>query len=207
MASTQSFSKARVSKGTERLVFKFEFSLRDGIQDVVYSGTHGHFMEARSLADDSLKQFDKIFPIAVEIMRLMYDQGDLNALYTYIGGLVNPSDRRRLRTEYRSWTAKALCIVHLMHDTCGVSSSKPAKVTTTPLDLFAANLNVRKFEDLDDEQVSPLHPYTASYSHNSHTLDLCHSAHNQKGIHWARKQTRTSDRQFSISPYHTATRK
>jgi hypothetical protein len=120
MASTQSSSKVRVSNGTERLVFKFEFSLRDVIQYVVHSGTHGHFMEARSLADDSLKQFDEIFPIAVEIMRLMYDQGDVNALCTYIGRLV-----------------------HLMQETCGILRDNPTKVTTTPRDVFVANLNIR----------------------------------------------------------------
>jgi hypothetical protein len=207
MALPQSSSKARMSNGTERLVFKFEFSLRDDIQDVVNSGTHGHFREARSLADDSLKQFDEVFPIAVEITRLMYDQGDVDALCAYINHLVNPFDRRGPRTKHRSWTAKQLCIVHLMQDTCGILSDNPAKVTTTPRDVFPANLNVRKFEDLDDEQVSSFHPYTTAYAHDSHALDFCHSDDTQNGIHCACNQMRTSERQFTISPYHTTARK
>jgi hypothetical protein len=171
MASPQSSSKARMSKGTERLVFKFDFSLRDYIQDVVHSGTHGHFTEARLLAHDSLEQFDQIFPIALEIMRLMYDQGDVDALHSYID--------RRAQTHGTSWTAKALCIVHLMHDTCEIPCGESAKVavTTTPRDLFAANLNVRRFEDLDDERVSDFYPYATASAQNSHKLDFCRSTH------------------------------
>jgi hypothetical protein len=187
-----------MSKGTERLVFKFDFSLRDYIQDVVHSGTHGHFTEARLLAHNSLEQFDKVFPIALEIMRLMYDQGDVDALHSYID--------LRVQTHGKSWTAKALCIVHLMHDTCERSCDKLAELDTTPYDWLAANRNLGKFEDLDDEQVSFCYPYTIACGHNSHTLDFRHSAHTQNGIHWARKRTRASDCEISISPYHIAAR-
>jgi hypothetical protein len=132
----------------EDLVLDFEFGLEGDIQDVVRLGTLGQFQKARSLADESLKQLDYVFPIAIEIMRLMYDQEDYRALYAYTIALMSD------RTKQKSWKPRELCILHLMHDVCGMLSGNPGDVATTPFDLLAANLSNRTVDSLDDEQVS-----------------------------------------------------
>lgn len=135
----------------------FEFGLEYDIQEVVRLGTLGQFQEARSLANRSLKQFDYIFPIAVEIMRLMYDQEDFGTLYVYTNALMSR------RTEQKSWTPRALCILHLMHDVCGMLRNSLANVATTSRDMSEAGLSARNPENLDHEQVCSTLPWNCVY--------------------------------------------
>jgi hypothetical protein len=167
MSSSHGSSKARTSAGNENIIFNVHFSLEMDIQDVVRLGAFGKYREARSLVDNSLKQLDYFFPIAVEIMRPMYDQGDITALYDYTIELITPANDRR---KHPSWTAKELCILHLMHDVCAALNGTSQSTITTFRDMAEANLNIRKFEELDDEQVSCIFTWPIS-------LQLTHSRH------------------------------
>ena len=133
------------SSNAEDLVLDFGSGLEHDIQDVVRLGTLGQFQEARLIADESLKQLDYLFPVAIEIMRLMYDQEDFNALYAYANVLMS----RRAE----SWTPRALCILHLMHDVSGMLQGNLTDVATTPRDLAATNLGVSNPENLDEEHL------------------------------------------------------
>jgi hypothetical protein len=143
MSSSDGSSDASTSSVDEDAVFEFRFSLENDIQDVIRFGTLGQFQKTQPLVNGSLKPLDYVFPVAIEVMRLMYDQGDFAALHAYTIGL----------GRHVNWTPKALCILHLMHDVSGALCGKSAKVATTSKDLFAARLDVPKVSDLDEEQV------------------------------------------------------
>lgn len=126
--------------------FKFESDGDEVIGDLVCLGTLGRFIEARLLAEEFLAKIDYIFPFAVEIMRLLYDQGDLDELNVYTEALMSTSDDR---TNHHSWTAKAKCVLGLMHDLC----TDQAHGSWTSIDMTHVYSDIQRHEDLDDEQV------------------------------------------------------
>lgn len=144
--SSSGSSQCSSSYEDENICFDFAFDLKDYVQEVVRLGALGIFQEARYLAQGALREHDYVFPVAIEIMRLMYDQGDADALYAYSGGLMAEGDTR---TQHESWTAEALYILRLLHDACGALRGHPTNVPVTRLDLT----DIESFEDLDDEQV------------------------------------------------------
>lgn len=150
MHSSDCSSETSSVSEEEELVLDFGFGLEHDIQDIVRLGTLGQFQQARSLADESLKELDYLFPIAIEIMRLMYDQEDFKALHAYTKDLMS----RRLRHE--SWTPTAVYILHLVHDVSGMLQGNLTNAVTTPYDLSAANMSGRNPENLDNEQVSDI---------------------------------------------------
>jgi hypothetical protein len=81
--------------------FTFETNVYQDLEDIVRLGAFGQFKEARLIVDESLEGLHDEFPIAVEIMRLMYDQGDFVQLYKYTSGLLS-SDDHRMR--HKGWT-------------------------------------------------------------------------------------------------------
>jgi hypothetical protein len=52
----------------------------DGLDAMVSLGETGSFHEARLVYKDSLERYSGAFPIFAEYLRLLYDQGDFNAL-------------------------------------------------------------------------------------------------------------------------------
>jgi hypothetical protein len=146
-SSTVSFSE---SEDDATFSFNFVRDVEGDIDDVVRLGALGRFAEARALLEQSLNAIDNIAPIAVEIMRLMYDQGDLAQLYTYASAFLADDDCRK---DHESWTAKSLCILYLMHDICIARLGSHQDFVTTSSDLSKANLDVMAFPEMDDEQV------------------------------------------------------
>jgi hypothetical protein len=146
MSTFDSSSKSSKSTDTEYLVFDFKFGLEENIQDLVRLGTLGQFNGARSLVDGYLGRLDSVFSIAIEIMRLMYDQEDFKGLHIYTAKLISRLNKR--------WTQRALCILRLMHDFCGMLLGFLPYFATKADDTFLANLGVRKTEQLNDEEVS-----------------------------------------------------
>jgi len=138
-------------EGEGDVCLDFKFHLADYVQEVVRLGALGIFNEARFVAGEYLSEHANFFPVAAEIMRLMYDQGDVDELYAYSGRLMAEGG---VRTQHESWTGEALCILHQMRDVCGALRGSPTTVATTQLDVGDANLDVDDFKDLDDEQVS-----------------------------------------------------
>jgi hypothetical protein len=149
--SSASSQCSSASDDEEDVCFDFELDLASYVQEVVRLGALGIFKEARHVAREYLGEHENLFPVAAEIMRLMYDQGDVVKLYDYSGRSMAES---RVRMQHKSWTGRAVCILHLLRDVCGALRGNPTNVATTHLDLREANLNdAQDPEDLDDEQV------------------------------------------------------
>lgn len=160
-ATSLSTSTVSLSGGEEEdeddINFSFDFvrDIESDIDDVVRLGALGRFVGARSRIQDSLKVIDNIAPIAVEVMRLMYDQGDIFQLYRYASAFLADED---CRNDHESWTSKGLCILYLMHDICVARLGNPRDFVTTFSDLSKADLKVGSFQEMDDEQVRRVKP-------------------------------------------------
>jgi hypothetical protein len=128
--------------------FTFENDVNRDIEDVVRLGTFGQYDKARLIAEESLKDLDDEFTIAVEVMRLMYDQGDVVQLFKYTSALLAA---KKTRKRHKSWTPMAICILYQMHDFCvAIRSHYQDPIVANR---FEFDLSVEKFEDFDDEQV------------------------------------------------------
>lgn len=131
------------------MTFVFESDVDKDIDDVVRFGAFGQFEKARSIVDESLGELDNKFFVAVEIMRLLYDQGDGMELIKYTRRLLSP-DRDR-----NSWSEMATCILHLMHDFGVILEDDPSGFVTDEVDMSTVNWSVQQFQGLDDERVCP----------------------------------------------------
>jgi hypothetical protein len=152
-STSQSSTTASLSEDENddiTLNFRFIRDIKSDIEDVVRLGAFGRFAEARSLVEHSLKVVDNIAPIAVEVMRLMYDQGDIAQLYRYTSAFLADDD---YRNNHESWTPKGLCILYLMHDICVARLGNFRNFITTSSDVSKTDLDVGSFQEMDDEQV------------------------------------------------------
>lgn len=128
------------------LEFSFESDVDSVIGDIVRLGTLGQFKQARLLAEEYLKQVDHVFPVAVEIMRLSYDQGDGEYMRQYTKELLS---RSKDFLEHNGWTAGAMRILCLMHDLF----AEPKNHVMTPTDRAAVKAEISYDNDFDDQQV------------------------------------------------------
>lgn len=135
------------------LEFSFESDVDSVIGDIVRLGTLGQFKEARSLVEEYLKQVDHVFPVAIEIMRLSYDQGDGEHMRLYTKELL---ERSESFPERNGWTAEAMRILRLMHDLF----AEPEDHVLTPADRPALSAGISYDDDFDDQQVSCLLTHT-----------------------------------------------
>ena len=134
------------------MTFVFESDVDKDIDDVVRFGAFGQFEKARSIVDESLGELDDKFFVAVEIMRLLYDQGDGMELIKYTRRLLSPD---RDRNTNGSWSEMATCILHLMHDFGVILEDDSSGLVTDEADLSTFNSSVQQFQGLDDERVCP----------------------------------------------------
>jgi hypothetical protein len=134
------------------MTFIFESDVDKDIDDVVRLGAFGQFEKARSIVDESLGELDNNFFVAVEIMRLLYDQGDGVELISYTNLLCAPDYDRNT---HGSWSEMATCILHLMHDFGVILEDDSSGLVTDEADLSTFNSSVQQFQGLDDERVRP----------------------------------------------------
>lgn len=155
MSSESSSPKPSIAtpSGPEKdltLDFSFERDVNRDVGDVIRFGAFGRFKESRLLVEDTLQQFDNIFPVAVEIMRLMYDQGDLSQLLAYTSTVLAPDD---LRTKNESWSPGAMCILRLFRDLCVMHDDKGLGSNTEILDVPVVEPDGSHYEDWNEEQI------------------------------------------------------
>lgn len=118
-------AKSETGEGQVDIPLDFNFEVvdvRDKLGELAYNSTLGWFRAAHESSDSILEDHRDVFPIAFEIVRLLYDQGQYGELRKTIETMIDrrPSLPSGVTTTLKPWTEQELGIFILM-DTLSVA--------------------------------------------------------------------------------------
>jgi hypothetical protein len=166
MASEDPLNAAAIC---EREGFTMDFQLDVDKKDVEQAIEHmlrlnslGQFADAQTVVEESLQEFDDLFPVAIEIMRLMYDQGDFSRLLDYADSLLDASSR-----DQDLWRTEWKLTIMLFRDVCarhlGNSNTTTLEPSTGYPDALGLERTTNCFTYPSEEQVTPPYPLNSMF--------------------------------------------
>lgn len=144
----------------QELIMDFSFDVGDILEDVgevARQSTIGRFKIARAVSKNTLEKHMEKFPIAIEVLRLLYDQGEHRDLHRKIRSLSRHKQERNDQSICDTWSDGEKNIIDLMDAVTMVSvhgNSRKRFDDSGPTSKLIMRFKQTSWLELEEEQVS-----------------------------------------------------